>query len=75
MNLCEGTLTPSYKPHTDPPLLDRISSIPGHLQFCSAAEENLELLILLPTPHKFWDYAVFGMKSRILCVLDKYLIN
>lgn len=35
---------------------------------------DLELLLLLPSPPKFWDYMMLAMQPRTLCSLGKFLI-
>lgn len=70
-------------PMTSPTLL-RTVCIPGWLRAYCVAEDNLEFLILLLLPAKYWEYRcmpsspvymVLGMESKVLGMLCKLSID
>lgn len=57
---------------------------PGWSQTHYVAKDDLELLILLPPPHKFWDdgwvslcpvYTVLGLEPMVSCMLGNHSAN
>jgi hypothetical protein len=55
-------------------LLDSVPCNLGWIQCCSAAKDDLKLLITqLPPPYLV--YAVLGAEARVLCMRDKHCTN